>query len=80
MNIITSRNQIKQRKAMNVNDRIKEAARAGIKVTVIAEKSGVSYYRISSVVNPDKYRGESSFNDKETESINNALDEIRGSF
>lgn len=62
---------------MTVNDRIKEAAKAGIKMIAIAEKSGVSYYRISSVVNPEKYRGESSFNEQEAQSINNALDEIK---
>lgn len=62
---------------MNVNDRIREAAKVGIKLKTIADKAEVSYYRIASVVNPDKYRSESTFDRFETERINKAIDEIK---
>lgn len=62
---------------MNVNERIREAAKVGIKLKTIADKAEVSYYRIASVVNPDKYRSESTFDRFETERINKAIDEIK---
>ncbi len=61
---------------MSVNKRIKDAVLAGVKAKAIAAKSGVSYFRISSVVNPEKYRGASEFNELETKRINDALDSI----
>ena len=61
---------------MSVNNRIKKAVNAGVKAKVIAEKSGVSYFRISSAVNPEKYRGESKFDEYETKRIEDALDSI----
>ena len=61
---------------MSVNKRIKDAVLAGVKAKTIATNSGVSYFRVSSVVNPKKYRGESKFNDEEAKRINDALDKI----
>ena len=61
---------------MSVNNRIKKAVLAGVKAKTIATKSGVSYFRISSVVNPEKYRGASKFDIYEEARINKALDKI----
>ena len=61
---------------MIVNERIRKAVKGGIKMKTIADKSGVSYYRVSSVINPAKYKGESSFDKYETKRINEALDLI----
>ncbi len=62
---------------MSINSRVKDAVNAGVKASSISEKSGVSYFRISSVVNPEKYRGESKFNKEETKKIEQALDLIK---
>lgn len=62
---------------MSVNERIRSAVEAGIKMRTIASKAEVSYYRISSVVNPDKYKGESSFDKHESKRINDAIDSIK---
>ncbi len=62
---------------MSINTRIKDAVTAGVKAKSIADKSGVSYFRISSVVNPEKYRGESKFNEEETKKIEDALSSIK---
>ena len=61
---------------MDVNDRIRMAVIAGIKMKTISDRAGVSYYRVSSVISPEKYKGESSFDKYETERINSALDKI----
>tara|TARA_R110000851_G_scaffold60415_3_gene139459 strand:- start:5535 stop:5738 length:204 start_codon:yes stop_codon:yes gene_type:complete len=61
---------------MYVNDRIRKAVNGGIKMKTIADKADVSYYRVSSVINPEKYKGESSFDKYETKRINDALDLI----
>jgi DNA-binding LacI/PurR family transcriptional regulator len=61
---------------MDVNDRIRKAVKGGIKMKTIADKAGVSYYRVSSVINPLKYKGESSFDKYETKRINEALETI----
>ena len=61
---------------MNVNDRIRKAVNGGIKMKTIADKADVSYYRISSVINPEKYKGESQFDKYETKRINDSLDSI----
>lgn len=61
---------------MSVNDRIRKAVNGGIKMKTIADKADVSYYRVSSVINPEKYKGESSFDKYETKRINEALDKI----
>lgn len=65
---------------MNTKDRIKQAVSAGVKIKTIAGKAEVSYFRIKSVVNPDKYRGETDFDRFEDERINDALDSIKDSF
>jgi hypothetical protein len=62
---------------VSVNNRIKEASKLGIKIKRVADMAGVSYYRLSSVANPDKYRSESRFDDFETKRINDALDKIK---
>ena len=64
---------------MNVNDRIRKAVNGGIKMKTIADKADVSYYRISSVINPEKYKGESQFDKYEAKRINDALDLIADS-
>lgn len=61
---------------MNVNERIRKAVKGGIKAKTIADKADVSYYRISSAVNPEAYKGESSFDKYESERITKALDSI----
>jgi hypothetical protein len=61
---------------MNINERIRKAVKGGIKMKTIAVKSDVSYYRISSVINPEKYKGESSFDKYETKRIIDALESI----
>lgn len=63
---------------MNVNERVRSAVEAGVKIKTIASKADVSYYRISSVVNPARYKGESSFDKYETKRINDAIDLIKG--
>lgn len=64
---------------MNIKERIKEAVKAGVKIKSIADKAEVSYYRISSVVNPKSYKSETNFDRFEEERINKALDEIKNS-
>ena len=65
---------------MSTINRIKEAVKAGVKIKSIAEKSEVSYFRIASVVNPKKYKGESKFDRFEEERISKALDAISAAF
>lgn len=64
---------------MNVNERIRIVVESGIKMKTIADKADVSYYRVSSVVNPDRYKGESKFDKYEAQRINDAIDEILAS-
>lgn len=66
----------KQGRNMNVNERIRIVVQSGIKMKTIADKADVSYYRLSSVVNPEKYKGESKFDKYETKRINDAIDDI----
>ncbi|AUG84977.1 hypothetical protein MAELSTROM_58 [Pseudoalteromonas phage Maelstrom] len=61
---------------MNVNERIRIVVQSGIKMKTIADKADVSYYRLSSVVNPEKYKGESKFDKYESKRINDAIDSI----
>ncbi len=70
------RNLTNKAKTMNVNERIRIVVQSGIKMKTIADKAGVSYYRVSSVVNPDKYKGESKFDKYEAKRINDAIDDI----
>lgn len=57
-----------------VIDRIKTAVNEGIKIAVIAEKTGVTYYRMASVVNTKAYRQSTTFTDSEADTINSVLD------
>lgn len=61
---------------MDVNDRIRLIVKSGITMKAISNLADVSYYKVSSVVNPKKYKGEASFDKYETERINIALDTI----
>lgn len=61
---------------MDVNDRIRLIVKSGITRKAISNLADVSYYKISSVVNPKKYKGEARFDKYETERINIALDTI----
>lgn len=65
---------------MNTKERIKEAVKAGVKIKSIADKAEVSYYRVSSVVNPTVYKSETKFDRFEEERINKALDDIKNVF
>lgn len=60
-----------------VINRIKSAVKAGVKTKSIATKSGVSYFRVSSVVNTESYRQCTKFTDEEATSINTVLDGIQ---
>lgn len=62
---------------MNTKERIKEAVKAGVKIRSIADKAELSYYRISSVVNPKSYKSETKFDRFEEARINEALDNIK---
>ncbi len=65
---------------MNINERIRAAVKAGVKMKTIASKAEVSNYRLASVVNPKKYKGESKFDRFEEERISKALDAISAAF
>ena len=68
-----------QNKQNEIASRIRSAVNAGVKANKIAALSDVSYFRISSVVNPDSYRGGAKFTDSEISRINTALNKIRNS-
>lgn len=57
--------------------RIKAAAKNGIKIRTIAEHSGITYFRIASVVNTKSYRQCTTFTDSEAADINRILDTIK---
>lgn len=61
-------------------ERIKLAVASGVKLRAISEASGITYYRIASVVNTDSYRYSSRFNKEECKAIGKALDAIKNSF
>ncbi|AHK11647.1 hypothetical protein S141_1 [Shewanella sp. phage 1/41] len=65
---------------MNTKARIKDAVKSGVKIKSISDKAEVSYFRLKSVINPLKYKGETSFDRFEEDRINKALDDIKGSF
>lgn len=65
---------------MNIKDRIRKAVKAGVKAKSIADKAEVSYYRISSVINPNSYKSETKFDRFEEDRISKALDEIKATF
>lgn len=58
-------------------DRIKNAVSAGIKIKTIADSSGITYFRIASVVNTSAYRYSTSFSLAEMKRIHKAFDAIR---
>lgn len=60
-----------------VIERIKSAVNAGLKIAVIAEKTGITYFRMASTVNTDAYRQCTKFTDSEVKTINTALDSIK---
>lgn len=49
---------------------------AGVKPNLLAAKAEVSLYRLKSVVWPDIYKGNPTFDKYELQRINKALDEI----
>ena len=60
--------------------RINLAVSAGVKIAVIAEQSGITYYRMASTVNTKAYRQSTTFDESEVNSINDALDSIIDAF
>ena len=65
---------------MNTHERIKNAVNSGVSAKSIASTAEVSYFRLKSIINPESYRGESSFDRFEEARINEALDKIKNSF
>ncbi len=65
---------------MNLNERIKAASDAGVKLKKVSELSGVSYFRIVSIAAPDSYRGATALSEAEQEQVTQALDKIKNSF
>ena len=57
--------------------RINSAAKAGVKIKTISNESGITYFRIASVVNVGAYRYKTSFNMEEIKAIHRALDSIK---
>lgn len=60
-----------------VIERINSAVAAGVKIKSIAAESGVSYFRIASVINVKAYRYKTSFNKDEILRIHKSLDFIK---
>lgn len=60
--------------------RLNSAVGAGIKASAIARSSGITLYRLASVINPESYRGSTKFNEEEAKKIESALDQIKNSF
>jgi len=60
-----------------VIERIKSAVGAGVKIAVIAEKTGITYFRMASTVNSSAYRQCTKFTDSEVKIIHKALDSIK---
>lgn len=59
--------------------RIQHAVNAGITIRSLCNKSGVSFFRMASVVNVDSYRYMTTFTDTECEKLNKILDNIKKS-
>lgn len=64
---------------MNTNERIKNAVKNGVSAKSIASAAEVSYFRLKSIINPESYGGESSFDRFEEARINEALDQLKNS-
>ena len=58
-------------------ERINSAANAGVKIKTISKESGITYFRIASVINVGAYRYKTSFNMAEIKEIHRALDSIK---
>lgn len=58
-------------------NRVISAVESGVKMKALADKTGISYFRMSSVVNPDSYKGRTTFTDDELKHINDALNDIK---
>jgi hypothetical protein len=65
---------------MNLNERIKAASNAGVRLKKVSELSGVSYFRIASIATPESYRGATVLTEEEQERVTQALDKIKNSF
>lgn len=65
---------------MNLNERIKAASDAGVRLKKVSDLSGVSYFRIASIAAPDSYRGATVLTEDEQELVTRALDKIKNSF
>ena len=59
--------------------RIQSAVESGVKARKISALSGITYFRISSVINPESYRGSTKFTDREVIDLNKALNKIKNS-
>lgn len=58
--------------------RINKAVEAGVKIKAISNAAkGVSYFRVSSVVNTTSYRSSATFTDSEARELNGVLDDIK---
>ena len=57
--------------------RIESAVGNGVKTSVIANRSGISYYRMLSITKPDSYKGQTTFTCDEIKIINEVLDHIK---
>ena len=57
--------------------RLKVAVKNGFKASKMSELAGISGFRLSSVINPNSYRGPAVFSDEEALRINAVLDEIK---
>ncbi len=65
---------------MSLSERIKAASNAGVRLKKVSELSGVSYFRIASIVAPESYRGATVLTEEEQERVTQALDKIKNSF
>jgi hypothetical protein len=65
---------------MDTNGRLKSASNAGVRLRKVSELSGISYFRIVSIVTPDSYRGATVLTEEEQERVMAALDKIKSSF
>ena len=58
-------------------ERIKKAVSAGVKIKTLAERSGITFFRMASVVNAKSYRTCTTFTDEEVVRVNHAIDLIK---
>lgn len=67
----------KERHDEQVIKRINCAVNAGFKSSILAKRCGISRFRFASAINPDSYRGSTSFSKEEVDHINKTLDIIQ---